>query len=160
MYFYVNRTSRNGDGGISVNTIVRRNMSKSVSDYLSAVDRLQDFHQRMSHMLILRRDGVEVLEKYAADSDALVYVEVPEDLDDEQRGRVIQSCQLAKAMVMLVSATDRTFTSLEGWGFKHFLFEDSYLAGTASVNKTYHLWRNFDPIGDENTDDINISPLF
>ena len=39
-FFYVNRTSHNGVGGFSKNTYVRRNMSKSISDFLSAIDRL------------------------------------------------------------------------------------------------------------------------
>ena len=35
-YFYVNRSSFNGVGGFSTTLLVRRNMSKSVSDYLSS----------------------------------------------------------------------------------------------------------------------------
>jgi site-specific DNA-adenine methylase len=33
-FFYVNRTSFNGSGGFTSNLEIRRNMSKSVSDYL------------------------------------------------------------------------------------------------------------------------------
>ena len=41
-FFYVNRTSHNGVGGFSINKHVRRGMSKSNSDFLSAIDRLPE----------------------------------------------------------------------------------------------------------------------
>jgi DNA adenine methylase len=63
-FFYVNRTSRNGIGGLSVNTIIRRNMSKSVSDFLSAIDRLPELHQRLSNLIVLNEDGFELIKKY------------------------------------------------------------------------------------------------
>ena len=45
-YFYVNRSSFNGVGGFSTTLLVRRNMSKSISDYLSAIDGLSEVHNR------------------------------------------------------------------------------------------------------------------
>jgi len=63
-YFYLNRTSHNGVGGLSVNTITRRNMSKSVSDFLSSIDRLEDIHQRLSKVIVLNQDGIELIKKY------------------------------------------------------------------------------------------------
>ena len=47
-YFYVNFSSFNSVGGFSTSLCVRRNMSKSVSDYLSKVDKLFEFHNRLS----------------------------------------------------------------------------------------------------------------
>ena len=41
-FFYVNRTLHNGVGGFSKNTFVRRGMCKSISDFLSAIDRLPE----------------------------------------------------------------------------------------------------------------------
>ena len=37
-FFYVNRTSHNGIGGFSCNTVIRRNMSKSISDMLNRAE--------------------------------------------------------------------------------------------------------------------------
>lgn len=63
-FFYVNRTSHNGIGGLSVNTVVRRNMCKSVSDMLSCIDRLPELHQRLSKCIFLNQDGINLIEKY------------------------------------------------------------------------------------------------
>jgi len=63
-YFIVNRTAYNGVGGFSSALVVRRNMSKSISDYLSTVDRLPEIHQRLSKVLVHNRDAVELIEKY------------------------------------------------------------------------------------------------
>jgi DNA adenine methylase len=63
-FFVVNRLSHNGIGGISVNTVIRRNMSKSVSDFLSSVDRLPELHQRLSNLIVLNTDGIELIKKY------------------------------------------------------------------------------------------------
>lgn len=53
-FFYVNRTSHNGNGGLSVNTVVRRNMCKSISDMLSCIDRLPEVTSEN-----VKGDGVE-----------------------------------------------------------------------------------------------------
>ena len=77
MFFYVNKASRNGIGGLSINFAVRRNMAKSVSDYLSAIDRLPEFHERISHMLILHRDGISLIDKYGQDERVFMYCDPP-----------------------------------------------------------------------------------
>ena len=71
-FFYVNRTSRNGIGGITLNTTIRRKMSKSTSDFLSAIDRLPELHQRLSKIIMLNRDGIGFIEKYNQDN-ILIY---------------------------------------------------------------------------------------
>lgn len=48
MFWYVNRTRHNGVGGFSINTTVRRGMSKSTSDMLSSVAGLPALHDRLS----------------------------------------------------------------------------------------------------------------
>ena len=63
-FFYVNRTSHNGIGGFSINTVVRRNMSKSVSDMLSAIDRMDELHQRISKIIVTNKDAFELIERY------------------------------------------------------------------------------------------------
>ena len=64
MFFYVNRTSHNGVGGFSVNSVIRRNSSKSISDFLSTIDRLPEIHQRLSNVIVTNKDGIELIEKY------------------------------------------------------------------------------------------------
>jgi len=63
-FFYVNRTSRNGIGGFSLNLVERRKMSKSVSDFLSAIDRLPELHHALSKCLVLNTNGIELVKKY------------------------------------------------------------------------------------------------
>jgi DNA adenine methylase len=63
-FFYVNRTSHNGVGGFSKNTYIRRGMSKSISDFLSSIDRLDELHDRLSRVIVTNTDGIELIKKY------------------------------------------------------------------------------------------------
>lgn len=71
-FFYVNRTSHNGVGGFSKNTYIRRNMSKSISDFLSSVDRLPELHNRLSNLIVTNTDGIELIKKHN-DQKTLIY---------------------------------------------------------------------------------------
>jgi DNA adenine methylase len=85
-FFYVNRTSHNGVGGLSVNTVVRRNMSKSVSDFLSCVDRLPELHQRLSRVLILNTDGIELIKKWDK-PNVMIYCDPPYETSTRTEAR-------------------------------------------------------------------------
>jgi DNA adenine methylase len=63
-FIYVNKSSFNGVGGFSTTMLVRRNMSKSCSDYLSMIDKLPNIHNRLSSVIIEHRDIMELLKKY------------------------------------------------------------------------------------------------
>jgi len=63
-FFYVNRSSINSIGGFSAILVVRRGMSKCVSDMLSAIEGLPAVHQRLSRVIIENRDGVHLINKY------------------------------------------------------------------------------------------------
>lgn len=63
-YLFVNRSSFNGVGGFSTTMIVRRNMSKSCSDYLSMIDKLPEIHNRLSSVIIEHKDIMALLDKY------------------------------------------------------------------------------------------------
>ena len=39
-------------------------MSKSVSDFLSAIDRLDEIHDRLSKVIVTNCDGIDLIEKY------------------------------------------------------------------------------------------------
>jgi DNA adenine methylase len=87
-YFYVNRTSHNGNGGLSKNIVVRRNMCKSVSDMLSTIDRLPELHQRLSHTLVLNRDGIRLMERYSS-PNVFMYCDPPYLPEDNCKTRKI-----------------------------------------------------------------------
>lgn len=63
-FLYVNRSSFNGVGGFSATHIVRRNMSKSTSDFLSMIDKLPEIHNRLSSVIIEHRDIMDLIDKY------------------------------------------------------------------------------------------------
>ena len=75
-YFYVNFSSFNSVGGFSTSLCVRRNMSKSVSDYLSKVDKLFEFHNRLSSVIIENRNIFDLIEKYD-DENVFFYLDPP-----------------------------------------------------------------------------------
>ena len=84
-YFYVNRSSFNGVGGFSTTLIVRRNMSKSVSDYLSSIDGLFEIHNRLSSVIIENRDIFDLIEKYD-NENAFFYLDPPYVHDTRSSG--------------------------------------------------------------------------
>lgn len=75
-FFYVNRTSHNGIGGFSKNSHIRRSMSKAVSDFLSAIDRLPELHDRLSKVIVTNTDGIKLIEKYN-NPNTLIYCDPP-----------------------------------------------------------------------------------
>jgi len=112
-YFYVNRTSHNGNGGFSMNTSIRRKMSKAVSDYLSCIDRLPELHDRLSRLIVSNTDGVKIIEKYKDRSDVLIYCDPPyeqstrgtarynTDMDTEHHNRFLDAVIDSKSMILI-----------------------------------------------------------
>ena len=75
-FIYINRTSFNGIGGFSTNMYVRRNMSKSTSDFLSMIDGLPEVHDRLSRVVIEHRDIFDLIDKYDAEN-VFMYLDPP-----------------------------------------------------------------------------------
>lgn len=155
-FFYVNRTSHNGIGGLSVNMVVRRNMCKSISDYLSAVDNLEAFHQRMSRMVIMHRDGVELMRRYRNYEDVFMYCDPPyvqetrgetryeTDMDDEGHKRFVDECIESKAKLLISGYDNELYAKLTDNGFTRVDFEVNAVDGTPKKKKkTESLWKNY-----------------
>jgi len=75
-FLYVNRSSFNGVGGFSTTMIVRRNMSKSTSDFLAMIDKLPEIHNRLSSVIIEHRDIFDLLDKYNKEN-VFMYLDPP-----------------------------------------------------------------------------------
>lgn len=75
-FIFVNRTSFNGVGGFSTTMLVRRNMSKSCSDYLSMIDKLPEIHNRLSSVIIEHKDIMELIDKYD-NKNTFMYLDPP-----------------------------------------------------------------------------------
>ena len=155
-YYYVNRTSHNGIGGFSMNLIPRRNMSKSISDYLSSVDRLLELHQRLSKIIITNKDGIELIKKYDK-SEVLFYHDPPYhhstrtsarykvDMGNEKQKEFIEiilSCKNAKHIISGYNCEE--YSVLENNGFKRIDFEVRTVDGNKSPKtKIESLWLNY-----------------
>lgn len=77
-YYFLcaNRSSFNGVGGFSTTHIVRRNMSKSTSDFLSMIDKLPEIHNRLSSVIIEHRDIMDLIDKYDS-PNVFMYLDPP-----------------------------------------------------------------------------------
>lgn len=153
-FFYVNRTSRNGIGGFSVNNIVRRNMSKSTSDYLSAVDRLEELHQRLSKVIILNQDGLRLIEKYN-NKNTLIYCDPPyhhdtrtstrykQDMDNEKQIEFLEIVNKSNSMILISGYKNDVYDKyLKDW--KEINFEVKTMGGNfKKKTKVETLWKNY-----------------
>jgi len=111
-YFIVNRTSRNGIGGFSMNLIIRRNMSKSISDMLSTVDNLEPVHQRLSRVIITNKDALKMVDEYNSEN-VFIYADPPYhhsrrtnvrykvDMDNEKQKIFIDKIINSKSKILL-----------------------------------------------------------
>jgi DNA adenine methylase len=153
-FFYTNRSSHNGVGGFSLNSTIRRKMSKSVSDYLSVVDRLEDIHQRLSKVTVLNRDGIELIEKYN-NENCLIYCDPPyhhdtrtsarykEDMDNETQIKFLESVNNSNSKILISGYKNDVYNSyLKNW--EEINFEVKTMSGTFEKKiKIENLWKNY-----------------
>ena len=151
-FFYVNRTSFNGVGGFSFNPLVRRECSKSISGYLSAVDGLEDIHSRICHAVIENRDIFELLDKYD-DKNTFFYLDPPyvqetrlsnqryaEEFDNDKHKALIDKLLSMKGKVLLSGYEHPIYDKLVDSGWHVFKFYNNNTVSTA----TEFLWWNYD----------------
>lgn len=155
-FYYVNRTSHNGIGGLSVNTSIRRNMSKSVSDMLSSIDRLSETHERLSRVLVLNTDGIELIKKYSDRSNVFAYCDPPYhqstrtnaryavDMDNAQQSEFIDVCCNAKCKLLISGYDCDEYEKLTQNGFEKIQFEVKTVGGDMKKKtKIETLWKNY-----------------
>ena len=155
-YFYVNRTSVNGVGGFSVNTYVRRNISKATSDYLSAIDGLEYYNQRISNVVITNRNAVDIINKYDAE-DTFIYLDPPYvhstrtearyecDMKDEQHLELLETILNCKSRILLSGYDNELYDVLEKNGWNKYHFEVSTMSGNHKKKiKVETLWYNYE----------------
>lgn len=155
-FFYVNRTSHNGIGGFSVNRVVRRNMAKSVSDYLSTVDNLYELHQRMSKVMVFNRDAFDIMREYNTDN-VFMYLDPPYvlstrnstarynvDMANEQQKEFVDLCIESKAKLLISGYDNELYDRLLENGFTKVSFEVNTVDGNRNPKtKVETLWKNY-----------------
>jgi DNA adenine methylase len=155
-YFYINRTSHNGTGGFSVNKVVRRNMSKSVSDFLSSIDRLDELHLRLSRIIIRNTDGIELIRKYN-DNSVFIYADPPYeqstrtsaryvvDMDNEKQKEFLDVCKESKSKILISAYACDLYDELLNHGFKRYDFSVKTIGGDfKKKNKIETLYYNYE----------------
>lgn len=160
-FLVTNRQRYNGVGGFSVALQVRRGMSKSVSDYLSMIDRLPELHDRLSSVIIENRDIFKILEKYDAE-DTFFYLDPPYvkstrsssttyecEMSDDDHRKLVEVCLNLKGKV-LISGYDHPIYDALLPKFKKVCFQSQ----NSNSDRTETLWRNYDVSGDEQSPTI------
>jgi len=154
-FFYVNRTSHNGVGGFSRNTYIRRGMSKSISDFLSSIDRLDELHDRLSRVIVTNTDGMGLIRKYNA-PNIFIYCDPPYDqstrtstryaVDMDRNGHIdFLDTIIASKSKILVSGYDcELYDRLSTNGFKKVSFDVKTIDGNFKPKtKTEYLFYNY-----------------
>lgn len=154
-FFYVNRTSHNGVGGFSKNTYVRRGMSKSVSDFLSSIDRLPELHDRLSRVMVTNIDGIKLIEKYNK-GNVFFYCDPPYhfstrtstrynvDMDNETQEKFLDAVIESEAKIIISGYDCEPYDRLSENGFEKIQFEVKTITGNFTPKtKTETLWRNY-----------------
>lgn len=156
-FFYVNRTSVNGIGGFSMNTLARRGLSKSIADFDHAVRQAWVVHQKLRDVVILNRDALEVMAKYDRPG-AFIYCDPPyvhatrgvtrydHDMDDsQQEAFVTVLLGIANAQVMISGYDNPLYTRLTDAGWHKVSFDVNTVDGNGEPKtKTEYLWLNYE----------------
>ena len=157
-FFYVNRTSHNGVGGFSKNTYIRRGMSKSISDFLSSIDRLPELHDRLSRVIVTNMDGIELIKKYNT-PNVFVYADPPYhqstrtstrykvDMDNDDHIRFLDAVMESKSKILISGYDCKLYDVLGENGFKKVSFEVKTIDGNFKPKTiTEYLYYNYEII--------------
>ena len=155
-FWYVNRTRRSGSGGLSINSVIRRNMSKSTSDFLSAIERLPELHQRISTMIILNRNAIELIKDWD-NGRTFIYLDppyvwstrgstrYPTDCDDDHHIELVETVlEMKRAMIMISGYDNPLYQPLVNNGWRRVDVEVSVVDGkNEKKTKVESMWMNY-----------------
>lgn len=149
-FIFVNRTSFNGVGGFSTTMLVRRNMSKSCSDYLSMIDKLPEIHNRLSSVIIEHKDIMELIDKYD-NKNTFMYLDPPYvkstrlsnqtyevEMTDEQHKQLCERLLTFNGKI-LISGYDNSIYDILDNKFSKLSFKSP----NSQSNAIETLWKNY-----------------
>ena len=155
-FFYCNRVSYNGVGGFSTSSCIRRNMSKSVSDYLSSIDGMYEIHNRLSSVMVHNMDALELIKKWDR-GNVFMYLDSPyanevrsagrykHDFTDENQDKYLEVLLNIKNAKLLISGYKcERYEILEKNGFKRVDMEiKTQNTNRVGKSKIESLWMNY-----------------
>ena len=154
-FFYINRSSHNGVGGFSINPCIRRSLSKSISDFLSAIDRLPELHDRLSRVIVSNMDGVKLINRYS-NPRTLIYCDPPYeqstrtsarykvDMDRDGHIRFLESVIKSESKIIISGYDCSLYDVLEKNGFKKTSFNVNTVGGNFKPKiKSEYLYYNY-----------------
>ncbi len=149
-FLVVNRSSFNGVGGFSTTLLVRRGMSKSVSDYLSMIDGLPQIHNRLSSVIVENRDILDFIKKYDSER-TFFYLDPPyiretrlsnqnyeKEMSNEDHEALIDAVLNAKGLFLISGYNHPIYDKLLS-KFERIDFESP----NAGSNAIESLWKNY-----------------
>lgn len=156
-FFIVNRLSHNGQGGISVNPLKRRDTSKSVADFTHGKEMLEKLFPVYYKAIVLNRDGVELIEKYDRKRH-FIYCDPPYhqdtrtaarydvDMDNETHERFVKVLMGIQHAKVAVSGYDHPVYAplLENGWFKYDFDVKTVDGVHRPKTKTEIVWTNYE----------------
>lgn len=149
-FFYVSRTSFNGVGGFSRTMLIRRGMCRSTSDYLSSIEMLPEFHDRLSSVLIDNLDIIELIKKYDGDK-TFFYLDPPYvkktrkssqkyevEMTDSEHEKLVKTLLNIKGKFLLSGYNNEIYNALsDKYG------RIDFKSPNANSSATESLWKNY-----------------
>lgn len=156
-FFYCNRVRYNGSGGFSTTSVIRRGMSKSISDFLSTVDGLSEIHNRLSTVAIHNTDAIGLIEKWDK-TDVFIYCDSPyanetrtggrykHDMTDSDQDRYLETLLgIKNAKILLSGYACERYSTLENNGWKRVDLEiNTQNTNREAKTKVESLWMNYE----------------
>ena len=155
-FFYCNRVAYNGIGGFSSSNVVRRKMSKSVSDYLSAIDGLFNVHDRLSNVVVHNKNAFDLITKWDK-PNVFMYLDSPyaletrssggykHDMNDEEQDEYLNILlSITDAKVLVSGYNCERYNVLDRAGWKRYDMEIKTQNGNREgKSKVESLWYNY-----------------
>jgi DNA adenine methylase len=157
-FWYVNRTCRTASKTYRVLPAVRRGVSKSISDFWSAVDGLENIHANLQSVSLYNRDALALLKQWDKDK-TFIYLDPPyeqstrtgtrydTDADlNHHKSLVATLLSVKKANVLLSGYDTPVYQSLVDGGWNKYQYTVNTISGTNKPkSKTETVWCNYFP---------------
>jgi len=156
-FFIVNRMSYSGNNqSFGKNMVIRRGVSKSVSDTFSTIDGMSEIHEKLQRFIILNRDALDLIENYDDPKyfgyldppyhhDTRTSARYPVDMDNEQQEKLVNLIVNGKAKYMVSGYQCELYDYvLLGNGWRRVDFTVNTVTGTNKAKeKTESLYLNY-----------------